>query len=294
MSQLLERIKRKLIKPEYIFRPRQVLRRLQLNGGSEPESVQLPWREIPFSINPKETIGRALITTGVYDLAVTETFARVIEPYDIVCDVGANIGYFTSLASSKGAKVYSFEPHPLVFNRLKNNCDDRDVFLQKIALSDRSGQASLHIPVDFEKNEGIASLEKSEQSSEQVQVELQTLDQFMRGKASQIKLMKIDVEGHELSVLKGAERYLKENRIEYIVFEDFAGEDSAVIKYLNKMGYFVKRLHKGLVKPVIMSVEEGRDIPLWEPPNYLACKHERKLEDLFKQVGWKIYRNKAA
>ena len=48
--------------------------------------------------DPAKMIGRSLFTTGIYDLAVSEVLARLIEPGDTVVDAGANVGYMTLLA----------------------------------------------------------------------------------------------------------------------------------------------------------------------------------------------------
>ena len=66
-------------------------------------------------MNPKETIGRAILRLGVYDLCVSESICRLLDPGESAIDVGANLGYMTSLMAAKAGKcgsVESFEPHP--------------------------------------------------------------------------------------------------------------------------------------------------------------------------------------
>src|SRR5438876_809414 len=108
---------RRLWKPWFVWRPMQVLRRARLALSSPRPGYQL----IPTSwggfiwTDPTKVIGRSILTTGIYDLAVSEVLARLIKPGDTVIDAGANIGYMTMLASfaaGPNGKVLSFEPHP--------------------------------------------------------------------------------------------------------------------------------------------------------------------------------------
>src|SRR5882724_1375106 len=111
------RISEKLNKPEYWFRPRQLCRKAFFELGYYTRTasawVYLPWG-LRVAVNPHESIGKSLLTHGVYDLAVSETIWRLTEPGDSCLDVGANIGYMTSLLAVRAAesgKVFSFEPH---------------------------------------------------------------------------------------------------------------------------------------------------------------------------------------
>src|SRR5262249_15069120 len=120
-----DRLLRRLNKPEYFFRPSQLLRRLhqvvRSIGGSH--EVNFPWGA-HISIDPREEIGRAILRKGLYDLIVSETLWRLVEPGDLAVDVGANIGAMTSLMARRcgpNGMVASFEPHPRNFRALERN-----------------------------------------------------------------------------------------------------------------------------------------------------------------------------
>ena len=88
-----------LSKPWYFHRPGQLLRRLWsglVGLPSAPVVVLLPWG-VELEVDPRETIGRAIWTTGIYDLAVSETLFRLTRSGDLVVDAGANIGYMSGL-----------------------------------------------------------------------------------------------------------------------------------------------------------------------------------------------------
>src|SRR6476659_2673104 len=97
----------RLNKPEYFFRPIQLLRRvvrsragLQSRRGRR-EMLHLPWgHEIQFRID--ENVGFSLWHLGVYDLVVSEALWRLVHPgEDDAIDAGANLGYMTSLLAAR-------------------------------------------------------------------------------------------------------------------------------------------------------------------------------------------------
>ena len=79
-----------LLKPEYLWRPRQILRRLSFKP-SQNATLPLPW-DCTIDACSTETIGRSIATQGVYDLAITETIMRLTDPGETALDIGANIG----------------------------------------------------------------------------------------------------------------------------------------------------------------------------------------------------------
>src|SRR6266404_6885479 len=100
--------------------------RLEYLWRSKREAfVELPWG-LRIKINPHDAIGYDIASQGLYEIGVTETLWRLTEPADLAIDAGANIGYMTSIlgirVGPKG-KVISFEPHPEIFESLRDNVD---------------------------------------------------------------------------------------------------------------------------------------------------------------------------
>ncbi len=116
----------RIARPPYFFQPLQILKRLRLEylWRSKNEAlVTLPWG-LPIKINPHEAVGRNIAAEGLHEVDVTETLWRLTAPADLAVDAGANIGYTTSILGLRvGPKgiVHSFEPHPQVFQSLKEN-----------------------------------------------------------------------------------------------------------------------------------------------------------------------------
>jgi FkbM family methyltransferase len=145
-----------------------------------------------------------------------------------VVDVGANVGDYSAmvLEARKNAIVFAFEPHPETFNRLTARLSSTSNFVAtnaacgggpgKLLLYDHEGKsgtghASL-LPGVIERIHG--------DKSNQHEVDVTTLDRFAADHdIPRIDLLKIDTEGTELEVLKGARDLLREGRIRAIQFE---------------------------------------------------------------------------
>ena len=139
-----------------------------------------------------------------------------IKKGDMVFDVGANAGEYSYVFEklSGAGFVYSFEPIPKLFNELKRLFPK--VNLYKIALSDKENITQFKIPViDGSKFEtrgklDVDYIEPGELSSEMIEVECKTLDLFVKENSiKRLDFIKIDVEGHELKVLHGADKSIK-------------------------------------------------------------------------------------
>lgn len=218
-------------RPEYLFRPSQIARRLIQSGlSSHSTVVRLPW-SLPLRVVPSEDIGGTILRMGVYDLPVTETIWRLLRPGGHALDVGANIGYMTSVMAARttpGGKVTAFEPHPVIATRLRENVrqwtfgrEGCSIDVEQVALSDRPGIASLITGEAFDQNQGTARLsdEARDPRSRALDVVTQTLDAVIESD-DEIQVMKIDVEGHEASVLRGATGAINRGQIRNVIFEE--------------------------------------------------------------------------
>ncbi len=132
---------------------------------------------------------------------------------DVFLDVGANLGEFTWLASKhvKPENIYAFEPIPAMYNRLKVLFKKNKI--HQIALSNTNGISEFKIPIIAGKTYNsrgtlnVDFVETDEEKSIKFNVKTQLLDSFCdEQKLSKIDFIKIDVEGFEENVVKGAEK----------------------------------------------------------------------------------------
>jgi len=137
----------------------------------------------------------------------------LIKTNDLVIDVGGNRGIYAYRFWQLGARVEVFEPNPKCVKIMSAWATGRsNINIHSVALSNSTGNAKLHIPVDASgiEHDASASLESvGFENSKDELVPLQTLDSFQ---FSHVKFIKIDVEGHECGVIEGGATTLKSSR----------------------------------------------------------------------------------
>jgi len=149
---------------------------------------------------------------GSYEPHVTRCLKAILGQGDVFVDVGANIGYHSFFAAGvvgKNGKVFSFEPDPGVYVRLESNLK---AFPQAHALNfavwDRGGSLFFErSSVAQESGWGTITDVRSLGAGEQVTVRATSLDGWKRDSdTAAIRVIKVDAEGSELGILRGAKR----------------------------------------------------------------------------------------
>ncbi len=158
--------------------------------------------------------------------AIKYTLGNITNP--IIFDVGAQGGNYSRevLSFTKGkAQIYAFEPNKKDYEKLREGLCEW-VHLINCALGDSIGRLTLFSP---EHARGLSSFHRKEVGfTESEEVSVRTIDEFCQsGEIKEITLLKLDVEGHELICLKGAQKMLP--NIKYIQFEiSIASRDARV------------------------------------------------------------------
>jgi FkbM family methyltransferase len=174
---------------------------------------------------------------------------------EVFFDVGANIGQTAcaALAAFPAAHVFSFEPHPETFQRLSMLRAQR-FSAYSIAFSDREGEAKFYEYASAGDGTQINSLVPDARfpiqfgySAKESAAQCSTIDRFCETSAiDRIDLLKIDTEGSELFVLRGAAGMLRAGRIGFILTEyndllpksgTTGGSLLQIAEYLSPFGY---------------------------------------------------------
>lgn len=296
-----------IFKPEYFFNPTQFARRLVL-GIKAPTVGQVtartPWGWA-LGVHPGEDLGKSVLYLGVYDLVASEVIWRLTDPGETTLDLGANIGYMTGLLARRvgqSGRVVSFEAHPEIAEELRANvvrwrglAGDRVIRVHELAVSDREGTVFIEEPDEFATNRGIARVAEGSNAgpggSRVLTVPCGTLDSMVSD-IGPIGLAKMDVEGHEAAVLRGAKKALSCRQVRDWVFEHHPEYPSDVTHIFESNGYSIYRIYKSFIGPKLVSASSPVARSAWEPPNFLAtCEPDRALKRL--QVrGWKVLAGK--
>ena len=155
-------------------------------------------------------------------------------------DVGSNFGWHSLIAHKHFSHVHSFEPQSTLYHLQKqsiSNSNINNISIHNVALSDKPGNGQLN-PVDYNSttNTGDVSVGTGGEA-----IEIKTLDSYHFDNVAAIK---IDVQGLEYQVIRGAERTIWENRPDIIVeLENFhlIKHDTnarAVMELLRSMNYY--------------------------------------------------------
>jgi FkbM family methyltransferase len=192
-----------------------------------------------------DLVGRALYFFGDLDPKVTWVIRRLLEPGDIALDIGANLGFLSLfMAKIVGAHgiVHAFEPNPVLCHILERTFarnQDSNIRLHPVALGASPGEMELRVPRD---NLGAASLvrQKSDLADAHAVRVVRLDDLAAQESIARASFVKLDVEGFELEVLKGAKNFFSNSRPS-ILFESNdrpAGHETApVMKWLHEHGY---------------------------------------------------------
>lgn len=158
------------------------------------------------------------IYCGLHEFPDMAYLLHSLSADDLFADIGSNVGAYTLLAcAARGARGYCFEPVPGTYQRLMdnlrlNNLCDRVTALN-IGLADKEGELA------FTTGENCMNhvVAEGEASGEVVKVKVRTLDEVLGGQSP--AMLKIDVEGFETLVLKGADKTLRNPALHSVIME---------------------------------------------------------------------------
>jgi FkbM family methyltransferase len=200
--------------------------------------------ELPVSggfrmrVHTAEPMGRVVATSGTWEPHVAAMFRRSLSPGDVCVDVGAYLGYFTLLASrlvGAGGHVYAIEPSAEAHAALVSNLDLNivaNVTALRIAAGAEPGEAVL----DDQQLQSSLRNGEVELAPAGKQVPVRTVASVVREhELPRLRLVKIDVEGYELEVLRGLEPVFERGGRPAVIVELHFGRGQAAVPVLREL-----------------------------------------------------------
>lgn len=215
--------------------------------GNNEREVSL-WPGARFSVDLRDRIQRQMWCAS-YEPHVTHCLKAILRPGDTFVDVGAHIGYHSFYAAGvvgAAGRVFSFEPDPSVYARLKRNLEpfpyahafhcavwerEAELLFERSSCAEESGWGSL-------------TAVRTLGTGEQIPVRAISLDGWSREiDPSAVRAIKMDAEGSELAVLKGATKLIGESRpvllleVNEVVLRQGGASGNLILSELRNLGY---------------------------------------------------------
>ena len=198
--------------------PRLVVRKIRCGSGLRQGRSRIRrLGAVHFEFDPAHGEMARAMYCGLYEIRVIDAMRRLLEPGGVFVDVGANVGYHSAVAASlvgTSGAVYGLEPVAAHFERLERlacmNAQHRFI-LERAAAGERAGEATISVAGMSNSGwntlvPGHMPLDRTERTE---RVPVVRLDAFLeRHGVRSVSLVKIDVEGFELPVLRGLRGFL--------------------------------------------------------------------------------------
>lgn len=228
-------------------------------------------------LHPASWIDHNILAYGQYDPALHRILRDTVKPNWQCLDVGGNIGhialYMAKLVGDSG-KVNIFEPVPahghIIAEHINRNQFSGRLMLNRYALGDKMGIASMDVAGDTESNLGMGTLayEGNNRLSSSIEVKTTTLDQWViESGVDRIDLIKIDIQGYEPAFLRGAEQTLKEFRPQLLIEvspDDLQPQgltNTDLIKQIEEIGYEVFQVDKSRSRITSKTIDNQKAYP---------------------------------
>lgn len=174
---------------------------------------------------------------------------------ELSVDVGANRGIYAYLFVKYSDSVWAVEPHPAMAERLRRSLPAK-VEILNIAASDQDGPCELHIPMqsgrDVDSRCSLESDVNREFAMRTISVPGHRLDTLALNRA-RVGVVKVDVEGHEMSALRGLAGIIEESKPTIIVESEarhHAGSPHDVFEFLHALGYRGHFIHRDRLRRI--------------------------------------------
>jgi FkbM family methyltransferase len=221
-----------------------------------------------MALDPSDKgISGILKKNGKREQAFMKVMTETVKEGNVCLDLGANIGYATLTMASRvkeSGKVFAIEPDPRNLKLLKQNLEINGLYdrseLFEMAVSDKDGEISFWQSI----TPNTSSVQKTPKSNKKITVPCVTLGTFFKDKPYP-NFIKMDVEGHEVQILRGALSYFKENQgktnilleVHPTFYDDGENNFAAVLKDYFDIGFRSKYVISTPVAQPKLFAEKG-------------------------------------
>jgi FkbM family methyltransferase len=220
-----------------------------------------------LKVKLNDFIGRTIYYVGDYDRKITWLCRQFLRPGDCMLDIGANMGVVAAYAARRvgpAGVVHAFEPQPNLAAWLKESAalnGFKHLHVHQIALSDRDGSLPFYVA---SSTSATASLDDAAAPGKQaITVRVCHTGSYLAElNLPAIRLLKLDVENHELAVLSGARAFFEKNPPEVIAFESHpqgvpAFLERPLVRLLREMDYRLFQIPKAFFRMYLKDVSDG-------------------------------------
>lgn len=241
--------------------------------------AQVPEFGLELQVKVNDVIGRHVYKYGAHDPAMTRFLCQLLrlQPGDVVLDIGANIGWYSLVLSTRapeGVDIFAFEPHPENLELLRENVRRNAagaINVVPCAVSDVPGEQDLYVYDGA--NTGRHSMLPINQG-ERIRIKTVTLDSFWEERKlgqRTPRFIKVDIEGYELVALRGGRQVLQRCPsilLEYspAFMQDAGLQPAELLDLMFSLGFDCTRVDAGSAQPVTrdrLLAEQGQCNLLW-------------------------------
>ncbi len=208
---------------------------------------------VRLALDPLDFVDQAILMSGAWEDDSWDAIDAYLDEGDTFIDVGAHIGYYTIKAAravGPAGTVMAVEPNPVILERLRRNLDLNDlaarVIVQPVAAFDRRDVLTLF--VSPQSNTGRTSLSETvaaqDGTPQAVEVDAVPLDALVEEAGlTRLDVVKIDIEGAELTALRGAVRTLATLRPVLVLeiidsyLQNMGASEAELRAWLSEAGY---------------------------------------------------------
>jgi FkbM family methyltransferase len=210
-------------------------------------------KNLKLDLSKNDVGHQSIIFNGYYELELTKAIVNIGAKEGLLIDVGANYGYFSCLWAAQNSKnkAIAFEASPINIEPLTNNVNknrlSNGITIMPIALGKEKGKLKFDLANESQQT-GWGGLSINNNLN-LIEVDVDTLDNYAgKYNISKVDVLKIDTEGADTWVLYGAEKLLKEKKIDHIFFEANLDRmkllninESEAKSFLEKLDYTVEQ-----------------------------------------------------